>query len=89
MLRKKETGKESKLKYWVETNKMIYIGIGSNLSSSFGDRFKNITLAIDYFQSNKIKLNEEINKVLQISEIYLNIQNSNQDSTDNLIWLIN
>ena len=35
---------------------MIYIGIGSNLSSSFGDRFKNITLAIDYFQSNKIKL---------------------------------
>jgi len=56
MLRKKETGKESKLKYWVETNKMIYIGIGSNLSSSFGDRFKNITLAIDYFQSNKIKL---------------------------------
>ena len=35
--------------------------------------------------NDKIKLNEEINKVLQISEIYLNIQNSNQDSTDNLI----
>ncbi len=35
--------------------------------------------------NDKIKLNEEINKVLQISEIYLNVQNSNQDSTDNLI----
>ena len=26
---------------------MIILGIGSNLSSSFGDRFKNINLAIE------------------------------------------
>ncbi len=35
---------------------MIYIGIGSNLSSSFGDRFKNIDLAISLLKNEKIKL---------------------------------
>ena len=35
---------------------MIYIGIGSNLASSFGDRFKNIELAISLIQKKKIKL---------------------------------
>ena len=35
---------------------MIYIGIGSNLTSSFGNRFKNIELAISFIQEEKIKL---------------------------------
>ena len=35
---------------------MIYIGIGSNLPSSFGNRFKNINLAISFLQEKKIKL---------------------------------
>tara|TARA_B100000686_G_C16318290_1_gene726876 strand:- start:155 stop:658 length:504 start_codon:yes stop_codon:yes gene_type:complete len=35
---------------------MIYVGIGSNLSSSFGDRFKNIELALSFLKENKIKL---------------------------------
>ena len=35
---------------------MIYIGIGSNLSSSFGDRFKNIDLAVSLLKNEKIKL---------------------------------
>tara|TARA_B100001996_G_scaffold288186_1_gene228442 strand:+ start:399 stop:902 length:504 start_codon:yes stop_codon:yes gene_type:complete len=35
---------------------MIYIGVGSNLNSSFGDRFKNIELAISFLKDKKIKL---------------------------------
>lgn len=35
---------------------MILLGIGSNLSSSFGDRFENIDLAISYLEAYKIKL---------------------------------
>ena len=35
---------------------MIYIGVGSNLTSSFGNRFKNIELAISFLQEKKIKL---------------------------------
>ena len=35
---------------------MLLLGIGSNLPSSFGDRFKNIDLAISYLESYKIKL---------------------------------
>jgi len=35
---------------------MIYLGIGSNLSSSFGDRFKNINLAINFIKDSNIKL---------------------------------
>ena len=35
---------------------MIILGIGSNLSSSFGDRFKNINLAIENLESNNIKI---------------------------------
>jgi len=35
---------------------MILLGIGSNLSSSYGDRFKNIDLAISYLESLKIKI---------------------------------
>jgi len=35
---------------------MILLGLGSNLSSSLGDRFKNIELAISYLEKNYIKL---------------------------------
>ena len=35
---------------------MIFLGIGSNLHSSFGDRFENINLAIDYLKRKNIKL---------------------------------
>ena len=35
---------------------MIYLGIGSNLSSSFGDRFKNINLAVSFLKEKKINL---------------------------------
>jgi 2-amino-4-hydroxy-6-hydroxymethyldihydropteridine diphosphokinase len=35
---------------------MIFLGIGSNLSSSFGDRFRNISLAISFLKENKINL---------------------------------
>ena len=35
---------------------MIFLGIGSNLPSSFGNRFKNIDLAISFLLQEKIKL---------------------------------
>ena len=35
---------------------MLLLGLGSNLPSSFGDRFKNINLAISYLESYKIKV---------------------------------
>ena len=35
---------------------MLLLGLGSNLSSNFGDRFENIDLAISYLQSHKIQL---------------------------------
>ena len=35
---------------------MLLLGVGSNLSSNFGDRFENIDLAISYLQSHKIRL---------------------------------
>jgi|TARA_B110000438_G_scaffold286954_1_gene318737 2-amino-4-hydroxy-6-hydroxymethyldihydropteridine diphosphokinase len=35
---------------------MIILGLGSNLSSKFGDRFKNIELAISIFESHNIKI---------------------------------
>ena len=35
---------------------MIYLGIGSNLPSSFGDRFKNINLAVSSLEEKKINL---------------------------------
>ena len=35
---------------------MIFLGIGSNLSSSFGDRFKNVNLAVSLIMKNKINL---------------------------------
>ena len=35
---------------------MIFLGIGSNLSSSFGNRFKNINLSISLLESYQIKI---------------------------------
>jgi len=35
---------------------MIILGLGSNLSSSFGDRFKNINLAIENLEEQGIKI---------------------------------
>ena len=35
---------------------MILLGLGSNLSSRYGNRFENIDLAISYLESYKIKL---------------------------------
>jgi len=35
---------------------MVILGLGSNLSSSFGDRFKNIEIAISYLDKYEIKV---------------------------------
>jgi len=35
---------------------MIFLGLGSNLPSSFGDRFKNINLSISYLKENGIQI---------------------------------
>ncbi len=35
---------------------MIVLALGSNLDSSFGDRFENINQALFFIQSNKIKI---------------------------------
>ena len=35
---------------------MLLLGLGSNLSSTFGDRFENIDISISYLESYKIKL---------------------------------
>ena len=38
---------------------MILLGLGSNLSSSFGDRFKNIDLAVSALNSNGIEVKKK------------------------------
>ncbi len=35
---------------------MVILGLGSNLSSSFGNRFKNIEIAISYLDKHEIKV---------------------------------
>ena len=35
---------------------MIYLGLGSNLPSSFGDRIANINFAIELLKENNIKI---------------------------------
>jgi len=37
---------------------MIHLNIGSNLDSNFGDRFKNILVAIDLLKDSKLKINK-------------------------------
>jgi|TARA_B100001964_G_scaffold216797_1_gene256379 2-amino-4-hydroxy-6-hydroxymethyldihydropteridine diphosphokinase len=38
---------------------MIILGLGSNLSSSFGDRFENIEIAISYLEKYEIKVTKK------------------------------
>ena len=38
---------------------MLFLGLGSNLSSSFGDRFKNMDLAILFLETYKIKIKKK------------------------------
>ena len=45
---------------------MIFLSIGSNLSSPFGDRFENINKCISLLLSNKVK-------TLQVSNFYESI----------------
>ena len=40
---------------------MIFLALGSNLSSSFGDRFANINLAISYLESYEIQIIKKSN----------------------------
>ena len=40
---------------------MIILGLGSNLSSSYGKRFENIDLAISYLEKCKIKIKKKSN----------------------------
>ena len=40
---------------------MIFLALGSNLSSSFGDRFKNINLAISYLEGYEIQIVKKSN----------------------------
>ena len=40
---------------------MIFLGLGSNLSSSFGDRFANINLAISYLEGYGIQIIDKSN----------------------------
>jgi len=35
---------------------MVFLALGSNLSSSFGDRFTNINLAISYLEGYGIQI---------------------------------
>ena len=35
---------------------MIFLALGSNLTSSFGDRFKNINLTMSYLEGYKIQI---------------------------------
>ena len=35
---------------------MIFLGLGSNLPSIFGDRFKNIDLAMTFLEANRVKI---------------------------------
>ena len=37
---------------------MIFLGIGSNLNSKFGNRFSNIKKTIDFISEEKIKINK-------------------------------
>ena len=52
---------------------MIFLGIGSNLSSSFGDRFKNIDLAISFLKVCKIN-------IIKKSSLYESLSYPNKDN---------
>ena len=52
---------------------MIFLGLGSNLQSDFGDRYKNIELAINYLRENNINL-------LQKSSFYESVSYPNKNN---------
>ena len=51
---------------------MIFLGLGSNLQSDFGDRYENIELAINYLRENNINL-------LQKSSFYESVSYPNKN----------
>ena len=54
---------------------MIFLGLGSNLQSDFGDRYKNIELAINYLRENNINL-------LQKSSFYESVSYPNKNDPE-------
>ena len=55
--KKEKTGIEKNLEFSEkQVNDLVFLGIGSNLNSIFGDRIKNIDLAINYIEKYKIKI---------------------------------
>ncbi len=62
---------------------MIILGLGSNLSSSFGDRFNNINLAMAYLESYDIK-------ILKKSSFYETLSYPNQKNPKfiNIVTLV-
>ncbi len=57
-LKNKEIRNREKSRYFRKTSwfKMIFLGLGSNLSSKYGDKFANIDLAISFLEAYGIKL---------------------------------
>ena len=51
---------------------MIFLGIGSNLSSSFGNKIDNVNLSISLLKKNKIK-------VLNVSSFYQSVAFPNKN----------
>ena len=51
---------------------MIFLGLGSNLQSDFGDRCENIDLAINYLRENNVNL-------LQKSSFYESVSYPNKN----------
>jgi 2-amino-4-hydroxy-6-hydroxymethyldihydropteridine diphosphokinase len=62
---------------------MIILGLGSNLSSKYGDRFKNIELALSLLESNNIK-------IVKKSSFYesLSYPNKNNPKFINMVVLV-
>lgn len=62
---------------------MIILGLGSNLSSKYGDRFKNIELALSLLESNNIK-------IVKKSSFYesLSYPNKNNPKFINMVALV-
>ena len=59
---------------------MILLGLGSNLSSSFGDRFKNIDLAVSALNSNGIEVKKK-------SSYYESLSYPNKENPKFINWV--
>jgi 2-amino-4-hydroxy-6-hydroxymethyldihydropteridine diphosphokinase len=60
MLKKRETGTGKRQDFLENRVKlMIILGLGSNLSSSFGDRYKNIETALSFLKEKGITINKK------------------------------